>query len=142
MDHIAIMATPLYYAVKGGHIDTVRYLLIEHNARLNIKSKKGCTTLHMAAHIGNVDIFNLLIEYGADIHDKMNDHNFTVMHVAACEGNVNMLRLLIERYECDVNPINKRNITPLALAQYKNHTKAIALLIQHDARVYRSMWDE
>jgi len=58
--------TPLHYAVSKGLIDTVKFLL-EHNADINCKNKRGYTPLHMAVILGLKDIVAALLEFNPDL---------------------------------------------------------------------------
>lgn len=48
---IPIGATPLGYAIYGGIVDTVSYLL-DHGANPDKPNEKGCTPLHLAVEQG------------------------------------------------------------------------------------------
>ena len=58
-------ATPLHYAVAGGHQPVVE-LLLTKKADVNAKKKDGVTPLHVAAALGRVEIAKVLIAKWAD----------------------------------------------------------------------------
>ena len=49
---ISIGETPLAYVVRGGTVETVRFLL-DHGADPNQPGEHGCTVLHVAAGAGS-----------------------------------------------------------------------------------------
>jgi ankyrin len=59
--------------------------------------KSGFTPLHIAAHYGNVNIANLLLDRGANVNFAASKHSITPLHVAAKWGRANMVTLLLER---------------------------------------------
>ena len=58
--------TPLINAVNCKHLELTRYLL-EQGADRDKAENSGWTSLHWAAHIGDLDIAKLLMLYGADL---------------------------------------------------------------------------
>ncbi|NEJ83793.1 hypothetical protein GR268_45910, partial [Rhizobium leguminosarum] len=60
-----------YRALKEAYIKEVKEaieLLLQLGENIHAKNKEGDTALHQAAAEGYVDIVELLLEYGADIH--------------------------------------------------------------------------
>lgn len=49
----------------------------------------------MATDFGSQEIFDLLINYGADINITYDD--YSVLHVAAEKGHMNLIHILIEK---------------------------------------------
>jgi hypothetical protein len=56
-----------------GHDDTVRYLVKELRADVNIPDNKGVTPLYFAASMGYLDVVRILLKLGADINRRKND---------------------------------------------------------------------
>lgn len=65
--------TPLVHSIISQHFDIVEYLLSECPRAVNLTDKFDKPPLHFAIESDNVDIFNLLINRGADI-------NLSTMH--------------------------------------------------------------
>ena len=72
----------LMQACSAGNIDRVRELLAENPASLWQVEENGDTVLHFAARRKNIAIFQLLLDWGADIH-AANKSGETVFHTAA-----------------------------------------------------------
>ena len=53
--------TPLHWASGNGHLDIVRYLVVEQQCDVECGDKYGDTPLHNAAHGGRLDILLLLL---------------------------------------------------------------------------------
>ncbi len=61
---------PLHSAVAGNYT-TIARMLIENNAKVNVKQQAGATALHSAAQNGNIDLLIMLLEHGADVNIRM-----------------------------------------------------------------------
>ena len=85
-------ATPLHFAVAGGHKAVVEYLLSK-KADVNAKKNDGVTPLHVAASLGKLEIAKLLIAKGAN-KDATDSKGRTPLTLAEEKGNVEMTALL------------------------------------------------
>ena len=61
--------TPLHYAASAGHVQIIEYLL-EQSAYIDAESPNGTTPLMMAAMYGSPEAVKVLIQAGADLHQK------------------------------------------------------------------------
>ncbi|GFY65411.1 putative pre-16S rRNA nuclease [Trichonephila inaurata madagascariensis] len=109
--------TPLFSAVKEGHINMARFL-IEKGADINVQcSYNGYTALHTAVDKSNpsmmkqfnkvntadyIEIIKLLIEKGADINVQDN-YGGTPLHLAVTFGNLKATTLLLEQEGIDIS---------------------------------------
>jgi ankyrin repeat protein len=77
---------PLYKAVKEGNISKVKRLLMR-GADPNICDVHHLTPLHQAAYLGEKEIVELLLKYGAKV-DLDNGKGWTALHSAAVSGGL------------------------------------------------------
>ena len=85
-------ATPLHFAVAGGHKAVAEFLLSK-KADVNAKKKDGVTPLHVAASLGRLEIAKLLLAKGAN-KDAADSKGRTPLTLAEEKGNVDMIDLL------------------------------------------------
>ena len=86
---------PIYYAIKGNHIDIVRQLIDLEIVEVNcIINDEGNTSLHFACQIGELEMVQLLLEKKANIN-AVNDYGDTPLHVAVYKDHKNIVKLLI-----------------------------------------------
>jgi ankyrin repeat protein len=88
-------ATPLYYAVMGGHYKVVE-LLLEAKAKVDCREDElKYTPLHYAAMHGDEEVVQLLLEANAtpDLQDTLGQ---TALHNAAKNGHEEVVELLLE----------------------------------------------
>ncbi|MCF6764536.1 ankyrin repeat domain-containing protein [Thiotrichales bacterium 19S3-7] len=62
--------TPLLDATFGNNLEIIK-CLCEHGANVNLSDKMGVSALWIASNNGNLDIFNYLLQQGAEL-DKVN----------------------------------------------------------------------
>lgn len=108
--------TPLGLAAYFGHVELVRFLLIQ-NANPNVPSNNSfrVTPLHSACASSNLEIAKLLIEYHADVNTKQ-QKGVTPLHSAAHNGNKDLVRLLV-RTGADLHVKMENGKSPLDLAK-------------------------
>jgi ankyrin repeat protein len=88
------LVTPLLVAVRAGHLDTSRALLV-HGANPSPGNLEGIPTpLHLAAGAGREDLARLLLEHGADPMAEESGFNATPAMWADHEGHTELARIL------------------------------------------------
>lgn len=119
---ISGMASPLYYAACGGHIDAMK-LLMDHGA---------CVVNDIYANQeSHANLTRLLTEHDIDINAQ-DEFGWTLLHWASEWGDINGMRLLINR-GADVNIINNAGFTPLSKASRRNSDAIQQLLMANGA---------
>ena len=87
--------TPLGLAVMKKEYVVVDTLL-HGGASANFPNDVGCTPLMLAARAGSMDICNLLLKHGADVHGSHNKMSYTALYYAARYGALKAAGLLLE----------------------------------------------
>ena len=101
----------IHQAAKDGNIEAVKQHLAD-GVDVNAKDDEyGATSLHITAEYGYKEIVKLLIDAGADVHEK-DKNGSTPLHDAALNGQKEIAELLIDK-GADVNAKNKFGDTPL-----------------------------
>ena len=157
--------TPLVFAAVFGHVDSVRLLLrLGANPNVKLTVPKSFGELHpeleaviqwiyptpLVEHIANVclessrsenflEIFRLLLEYGAIVHPRKGQvglHNAQPMaHACILYDRTDILRILLRYHPGFVFSENAGGSTPLFTAVYAGNVEAAQLLIDHGADV-------
>lgn len=60
--------TELHYAIIDGHNDIAKNMILSGSIDINAQDELGYTPLHAAAKCGRVEIVELLLNEGANIH--------------------------------------------------------------------------
>uniref|UniRef100_A0A452GG66 Uncharacterized protein n=1 Tax=Gopherus agassizii TaxID=38772 RepID=A0A452GG66_9SAUR len=95
-------------------LSTVRRLLSQKLAPVNIQDEDQYTPLHRAAYGGHLDVVRELIAQGADVHALTVD-GWTPLH-SACKWNNTKVASFLLQHGADINAQTNGLLTPLHLA--------------------------
>lgn len=102
--------------------------LLNTGANVNKDNKHGETPLYFTAILGQPELTELLLEYGADINKTDNKgHGCTPLHMATLQGWENTVKLLIAN-GADVTKTTNRGQTAWGIAKEKGHEEIATLL--------------
>ena len=122
--------TPLHWAcitsIDGKR--KVSYLLQCDPSAVRARDASGDMPLHKAALHGRTDVISILIQHGADIHDK-GLFGRTPLHCASNKGNVACIKELVKLGANLESTDSERGQTPLMLAADFNHNASVETLI-------------
>ena len=141
--------TPLHNACQYDHLHIVKYLLSTCKVNPFARNNEGeipmyavkinrtsyqlhVPMLHLAAHLGWMDIIiDLITKYKCDTNCK-DDYGRTPLHYAVCNNHLEVVRYFINEQHC--NPMNKDqfNDTPLHLACQSGHNHIVQYLLSTD----------
>ncbi len=113
-------------AVRSGDIDKIRRHL-ETDFSPNTPDSKGNTPLMYGVKLGNMEMIDMLLDYGAKISQK-DPYGNTVVMWAASLGKGAILRRLIDA-GADIDHQNKDGATPLIQAVKGDQTESVRILL-------------
>ena len=87
--------SPLMMAVSLKHFDTVEYLLEYAEVAVNTRDHKGATALFYAINNEDVDLVELLCDFGADVQMK-NFNKVSALEAACITNNAETVNLLLD----------------------------------------------
>ena len=88
----------------------------------------GDTACHWAAYRGYINIVEMILDRGFDIHDK-DIYDRTILHFASLGGHINIIEMLLER-GFDINSKINDGRTALHIAAQFGRMNAVELLLQ------------
>jgi ankyrin repeat protein len=140
MELVQIIAD-VFQAAQSGDASRLKNILESHPNLANTENSDGLTPLGFAAHFGNKDAVQVLLDHGADIdavsHSKISYiPSNTALHAAiAGKRNVDVIKLLLER-NAKTNIFDSNGHTCLHTAAFHDdNIEIIRLLIEHGADV-------
>jgi uncharacterized protein len=126
---------PLWNAVWNNDIEMVK-LLLKNSADPKQKYKnkeQNIGLLEITAQEGLLKITQLLVEKGADIHEK-SQQGFTPLRIASRNGRIDLVKYFIANGS-EVDTRGDDGATPLEHAASKGHLEIVKILIQHGADI-------
>ncbi len=111
--------TPLHWGTE--HEAIVRLLLEEEGVNVNVQDHEGMLPLHFATTNGQMDVAQLLLEHGIQLHR------------AADNKKEKEVRKLLRQGGTDIHCKNMEGNTPLHLASLKGHDAIAVLLLENGA---------
>lgn len=124
--------TPLMYASRRGHTDTVAEL-IRLGASVNLRSARGDTAIVEAVREGHASVVHVLLKH---VDVKINDpqiwyYDRTILIQAITNANTEILDALLARKDIEVNQADLDGFTALHIASQYGNVGAVRSLLAH-----------
>lgn len=119
---------PIHYAAKEGKVETLKWLISDVGALVEIEDREGETALHKAALAGRLPALTYLLSCGADA-DSADADGWTALHNACSRGYLDIVRYLCEN--ADATPTvrgGRGGWTPLMNAASNGHLPIVRYL--------------
>ena len=104
-------------------------LLIQRGANPSLASTNGSTALHFAAHRGNDQVAELLVNHAEIEVDSKDNAHMTPLHLACVSGNAAISRLLLDQ-GADITAKSSELMTPLHTAVYNGNSEVAAMILR------------
>jgi len=98
---------------------------------VNETNAYGWTPLMHAARVGNLEVFNLLLEKGADVHIQ-DTNGRTALMKATLAGNLEIAKILLQ-HSADVNTLDEMHRSALHWTVSRGRFEIAKLLLEHGA---------
>lgn len=123
--------TPLHRAAYNNRLETVKFLVNEKGAKVNISNKRNSsplTPLHAAAEEGHTEIVKYLVEKGGDFNSR-DSYGRTPLYWAADNGHLNITKFLIDEKKADLNQQDNDGNTLLHAAAWNGQLNIVKYLV-------------
>jgi ankyrin repeat protein len=132
---------PLIAALNARHFQTAKFLR-DNGAHPNVTGHSGRIPLHSPAAFGDLEMVQVLLEYGADVNARSTNDGAPLHFVS--EGGWSygpnfgpsspIARLLLE-HGADVNALRSGRLTALHMATRSENVEVVRVLLEHGADV-------
>lgn len=122
-------------SISNGDIESVR-TLVQNGHFKDSRDATGCTALHTASRVSQVEIVQLLLEVDVDAMsvNLQNDHGWTALMESSYLGNANIMMILLDK-SAKLEITDQAGFTALILASAEGHSRAVDLLLKKGARL-------
>ncbi|XP_067685531.1 serine/threonine-protein phosphatase 6 regulatory ankyrin repeat subunit A-like [Haliotis asinina] len=122
----------LHLSCTGGHVDAVWYVLNHTSVDINGKDHTETTPVLLAAYHGEIKVFDILVENGADLTavDKYGDN---ILHCACHGGSVEITNRILMQNIVDINSKGDGGMTPVLMAASEGEKEVFDFLVTQGA---------
>jgi 26S proteasome non-ATPase regulatory subunit 10 len=85
----------LFDVISHDNVEDCKYILEREPSSVDIEGWHGITPLHRVATKGNIEILEILLQFGADVN-KVNAFGETPMHYACHMASLRFLSILVD----------------------------------------------
>ncbi|XP_067653126.1 ankyrin-3-like [Haliotis asinina] len=121
-----------YFACSTADGEIVKNLLKLDSVDINCRGSGGMTPLLLAARYNTHDVFELLLENGADPSLVNGDGN-NVLHLACMVNDEEIVKHILELHLVDINSRGFNNMTPLLLSAEHSAFDVFEMLLDNGA---------
>ncbi|XP_046329919.1 ankyrin repeat and KH domain-containing protein 1-like [Haliotis rufescens] len=120
-------------AIRGGNTEIVEYVLKQNSVDINRKHC-GLTPVMLAVLNGKLDVFNFLVQKGADLPIMHADHE-TILHMACKGGNIEIVKYALEQNTDAMSSNGMDGHTPAVIAAKMGRRVIFDLLVKKGANL-------
>ncbi|KAI8423126.1 hypothetical protein MSG28_014206 [Choristoneura fumiferana] len=140
--------TPLYIALRGGHLSCVK-ALIRKGANIYRVSTENNNALHAAIQFGHKEVVEYILNYDDEATNVMiqsyDKRGYAPIHIAAMNNHQDCIRLLYQR-NASLSVKTKGEFitdwTPLQIAASKNCSEVVGLILDLEPRAIDDVDDK
>lgn len=123
--------TLLHLAAQTQNIDTIKYLITQHQLNIHQTDDEGNTPIHIAAR-ASFAIMQYLIELGANVL-QTNNKGETLLHLAAQANDIAQLKYLLSHTHINTDQKDNEGDTPLSIVLNRQSSLFLQYLFEYGA---------
>lgn len=129
-------STPLHMTCWSGNLYII--LMLSQGcsiSQISCVNKNGYTPLHYSCAGGHAEVYEFLIDHGADVTARTLNEGFTPLLISAYNNQLNAVQYLIDCSDIHVDEIDAKGRTSLMLAVAAGNLRMIRYLLKAGADI-------
>lgn len=125
-------STPLHMTCWSGNLYII-LMLSQGSTNNSCVNRNGFTPLHYACAGGHAEVYEFLLDHGADLNARTYNDGFTPLLIASFNGQLNAVQYLIEYCDVHVDEVDAKGRTSLMIAISAGNLRLIRYLLKAGA---------
>ena len=121
--------TPLLKACARGHLEVVKYLIVERGCSIKPSEGRVMHPIHLACTGGHIQLVEFLLTEGGQSIDSIDKQGALPVHFSVLNGHLELTKILVKKFGADPMKKTRKGATAVHAACQGGHLELLRYLI-------------